>query len=64
MPTQNIVVTNLKALKALKNHTNGELAYVEETKEIYTWNEEKNEQTNMPWDHLFGQCFLMPFLVY
>ena len=43
MSAQNIVVTNLKTLKALKNHTDGELAYVEETKEIYTWNEEKNE---------------------
>ena len=43
MSTQNIVVTNLKTLKALKNHTNGELAYVKETKEIYTWVEEKNE---------------------
>ena len=43
MSAQNIVVNNLKALKALKNHTNGELAYVKETKEIYSWNEEKNE---------------------
>ena len=43
MLKQNIVVANLKALKALKNHTDGELAYIEDTKEIYSWSDEKNE---------------------
>ena len=38
---QQIVVQNLQHLHAIQNHEPGELAYVEETKEIYSWDEEK-----------------------
>ena len=43
MSTQNIVVQNLKSLHAIKNHKNGELAYIEDTKEIYAWSDEHND---------------------
>ena len=36
-----IVVTNKAHLDALQNHIPGELAFVQETNEIYTWDEEK-----------------------
>ena len=41
MPTQNIVVQNMQHLYALQNHEPGELAYVEETKEVWVWDEEQ-----------------------
>ena len=42
--TNQIVVTNMAHLNALQHHIPGELAYVEETKEIYMWDEDKGWQ--------------------
>ena len=41
MLTQRIIVEDLKHLHAIQNHIPGELAYVKDTKEIFTWDEEK-----------------------
>jgi hypothetical protein len=38
-----MIVKNKSLLEAIQNHTDGELAYVEDIKEWYQWNEENKE---------------------
>lgn len=42
MLSKNLIVSNMSALHALQNHHNGEMVYVEDTKEIWVWSDKQN----------------------